>query len=349
MRSSFLLGAAPWCAALGLSVLVSLAACGQQGIVAGTSSTTETGGGGTGGATSTGGAGGDTSTGGAPVGQPFKIANWNIHNFFDTKKDTSSMYEMVLTSGEYSTKLGQVGAVIKAMDPDIIVMPECENIGIVNDLNTKQLGGAYNADITETNDFRGLDIGILSKAPIDKVVTHTTDMFKRLDLAGSKSYTYSRDAVEIHLTVNGRSVILLAVHYRSKGDGSAETDDKDKRAAEAQHTRAIADALEKADPKAAIVILGDFNDLPGSAPVAWTLAGDPKNNPKVTYTDAADSVAQGDRYSFVYNNAKELIDHQIANPLLLKMLDASKVVIRHSKDVEAASDHHPMMATYDIY
>ena len=348
MRSSFLFGAAPWCAALGLSVLVSVAACGQQGTVGGTSNTSATGGGGTGGAGTTS-AGGDTSTGGTPEGQPFKVMNWNLHNFFDTKKDTASTYEQVVTSGEYSTKLGEVGAVIKAMDPDFAIMPECENLGIVDDLNSKQLGGKYKTAITETNDFRGLDIGILSKAPIDKVVTHTTDMFKRLDLAGSKSYAYSRDAVEVHLTINGRSVILLGVHYRSKGDGSAETDDKDKRAAEAQHTRAIADALAIEDPSAAILILGDFNDLPGSPAVAWTIAGNPKNDPKVTFTSAGDSVPQADRYTFVYNNAKELIDHQIANPVLAKMLDTSSVTIRHGKDVEAASDHHPLMATYNIY
>ncbi len=352
MRSSFLRGAAPWCAALGFATVLSVfaPACGQQGIVAaggGTTTTTpSTGGDGGGGAA--GGDTGGTSTGGATAGEPLKVLNWNLHNFFDKKKDTASDYEQVLSTTDYNTKVTQVGTVIKAMDPDVAILPEVENVAILDDINTKQLGGAYKTAVPLTNDFRGLDIGILSKGPIDKVVSHVDDMFKRLDLAGSKTYQYSRDAVEVHLTVNGRQVILLGVHYRSKGDGNVETDDKDKRAAEAQHTRAIADALAKADPAAAILILGDFNDLPASPPVAWTLAGDPKNDPKVTFSASSDSVAQTDRYTFVYQNAKELIDHQMANPVLAKLLDKSSVTIRHNKDVADASDHHPLMATYDI-
>ncbi len=347
MRSSFLRDAAPWCAALGLAVLASVAApaCGQKGTVSGTSnSAAGDGGGGTGGAT-----GGTASGGGgAGGGEPFKILNWNLHNFFDKKKDTSSTYEMVLSATEYNTKVGQVGSVLGAMDPDVAILPEVENVAILDEINTKQLGGAYKTAVPLTNDFRGLDIGILSKVPIDKIVSHTADSFERLDLAGGKTYTYSRDAVEVHLTVGSRQVILLGVHYRSKGDGNVETDDKDKRAAEAQHTREIADNLAKADPSAAIVILGDFNDLPGSDAVKWTLAGDPKSKPKVTFSASADSIPQTDRYSFVYKGTKELIDHQMSNPVLTKLLDPASVIIRHDKDVEDASDHYPLMATYGI-
>ena len=38
----------------------------------------------------------------------------------------------------------------------------------------------------------------------------------------------------------------------------------------------------------------------------------------------------------------------MANELLKGMLDASSVVIRHGQDVEDASDHFPLMATYQI-
>lgn len=347
MRSSFLRGVAPWGAAFLFAAFVSIgsSSCGQKGVVAAGGSA-DGGGGSTGGI---GGAGsGSTGGGGSGGGEPVKVMNWNLHNFFDKKKDTNSPDEMVLSASAYTKKLGQVGTVIKAMDPDFAIMAECENKGILDDLNKNELGSAYETAITETNDFRGLDIGVISKVPIEKVVTHVDDNFKRLDLAGSKTYTYSRDAVEVHLKVGTRSVILIGVHYRSKGDGSVETDDKDKRAAEAQHSRAIADALAKEDPTAAIVILGDYNDLPGSAPVAWSLSGDPANDPKVKFTDAADFVPEAERYTFVYQGGKELIDHQIMNPVATKLLDQGAVIIRHQADVEDASDHYPLMATYMI-
>ncbi|MEZ4302047.1 MAG: endonuclease/exonuclease/phosphatase family protein [Polyangiaceae bacterium] len=350
MSASFLRPRPPLFAGAALLLLTSAfaASCGQQGIVAATSGTTETDTGGSGGTGGTGGTATTGGTGGADTSKPLKVLCWNLHNFFNTTKDSGFTEEQVLTKTEYDNKLAAVGAVLKQMDPDFAVLPEVENLAILDDLNAKQLAGAYTTAITETNDFRGLDIGILSKPAIDTLTSHKDDSFKRLDLAGSPSYKYSRDAVEVHITHNGREVVLIGVHYRSKGNGMVETDDKDKRAAEAQHTRAIADALIAEDPKRAVLILGDFNDIPGSPAVSWTILGNPANNPQDPFITASDSVPQADRYTFVYNGVQELIDHQIANPLLGGMLDTKAAVILHGKSVEDASDHHPLMATYHI-
>lgn len=334
---------------LALSTSLGAAACGQEGITpTGSSGDTNTGGGGAGGSTNTAGAGGTGGTGGAEDPEPLKILNWNLHNLFDTKKDSESPEEQVLSGSDYNNKLQRIGKVLKEMDPDIAILPEVENKAILDDLNAKQLGGAYTTAITETNDFRGLDIGVLSKIPIVDLVSHKDDSFKRLDLVGGQSYKYSRDAVEVRFKFNTRSLVLFGVHYRSKGDGSAETDDKDKRMAEAQHTRALADAITKDAPNTAILILGDFNDLPASPPVTWTLQGDPKNSPKIPFSASTDAVTEADRYTFVYQGVEELIDYQMANKLLAGMLDTGSVQIRHDQDVEDASDHYPLMATYQI-
>lgn len=330
------------------------AACGQEGKVNTTSTSTSSGpgGGGSGGSGGTGGAttgGGGTGVGGfAETAEPLKVLNWNLHNFFDTQDDPQLDSDFALTTAQYNTKLAQVGAIIKELDPDVAFLPEVEHQGILDDLNNEHLGGAYTTAITETNDFRGLDIGVLSKLPIVDVVTHKDDSFKRLDLVGGQLYKYSRDAVEVHFNFNSRPIVMLGVHYRSKGDGSAETDDKDRRMAEAQHTRAIADKLVADEPKRAVLILGDFNDLPGSPPVSWTLQGDPANNPKITFCAATDGMPPDQAYSFVYMGVKELIDHQMANPLLCMMVDKASATIRHGADVEDASDHFPMMVTYKI-
>lgn len=293
-------------------------------------------------------AGGSGGSGGAVVPKPLKVLNWNLHNMFDTQDDPAFADDFALTTAEYNEKLSQIGALLTELDPDIAILPEVESQAILDELNADHLGGAYTTAITETNDFRGLDIGVLSKVPIVDLVSHKDDSFKRLDLVGGQLYKYSRDCVEIHVNYNGREVVLLGVHYRSKGNGMVETDDKDKRMAEAQHTRAIADDLAKADPGRAILILGDFNDVPGSPPVVWTLQGDPANDPKIPFAAASDSLMDADKYTFVYNDVEELIDHQMASPLLAPMLDGTSVLVRHGDDVAAASDHFPMMATYQI-
>src|SRR5262249_30530771 len=159
-------------------------------IVAATTDATSTGdtGSGTGGTGGSGTGTAGTGAGGAETPMPLKVLNWNVHNFFDTKKDTDAPEEMVLSKADYDEKVDQVGTVLKDLDADFVVMPEIENQAILDDLNSKQLGGAYTTAITETNDFRGLDIGILSKVPIVDIVTHVDDSFKRLDLVGGQSY-----------------------------------------------------------------------------------------------------------------------------------------------------------------
>ena len=89
-----------------------------------------------------------------------------------------------------------------------------------------------------------------------------------------------------------------------------------------------------------MVILGDFNDLPGSAPVKAVEGSDPDK-----YVDAASYVAEPDRWTFNFEGKLELIDHQMANPVMQQHLDTKSVMIRHGLSAEA-SDHAPMMATY---
>src|SRR5262249_15753502 len=99
--------------------------------------------------------------------------------------------------------------------------------------------------------------------------------------------------------------------------------------------------LSAATPGAGILIIGDFNDTPGSPPLVATVGVEPD-----VYTDAAASAPNGEQWTFDFNGKLELIDHQMANPRLFGMLDPSSVVIPH--DTGSASDHAPVIATYDV-
>jgi len=318
---------------LPLLALATAAGCGQEGRVRENASSTGDGGAGAGGS----GAGG--VGGGAPKDpQTVKVFNWNVHNFLNDKDDTPLAGEIVVTTAEYTTHRSAIGKVIAAEDPDIAVMAEVENVETLTDLVMTELGGQYpNIALVDGNDPRGIDIGIISKLPIDKVVTHKDDSFPLYGTAGPK-YQFSRDCPEYHLTVNGRKVVLLGAHLKAKSN-----DDPQKRLAEAQRTRVIADALAKEDPSRAILVLGDFNDTPDSPPYLAVIGKDPTK-----YTNAPALLPLTDRYSFVFQGKYELIDQQMSNPLLAEMLDPTTVKIRHTTDVYAASDHDPVMATYLI-
>jgi endonuclease/exonuclease/phosphatase family metal-dependent hydrolase len=306
---------------LGLCVLV---ACGDSGTD--TTSTSSTGGGGT---------GGSGGTGGGPTGKPLKVLNWNVHNLFNDQNDSSAPDESVESTTAYQNHLDAIASVISALDPDVAILTEVENQSTLDDLNAK-LGNAYVASVVvEGNDPRGVDIAGLSKIAFSDVVSHKDDMFTQEGLP-APTYTFARDAVEFHLSFEGQDIVLVGVHYRSKGP----PDDADKRLAEAQRSRAIADELLAGDANLAVAVLGDFNDLPGSPPYAAVAGTDP------LFVDAAASVPEADRWTFDFMGAHELIDHQMSNPKLFGRLDTGSVTIVRNTDVGSASDHAPMMATY---
>jgi energy-coupling factor transporter ATP-binding protein EcfA2 len=228
--------------------------CGEDGPsnLAATASTSSGSGGSGAGSGGAGGAGGG--------GTALRIANWNVHNFFDDKKDST---EDVVSQGEYEAHVSDVGTVLAAEDPDIVVFAEVENTRVLDAIGEK-MGGGYTATLLEGNDPRLVHIGVLSRVPLTDVVSHKDDEFAQIG-EQAPLYTYVRDCLEVHLTFAGKEIVLLGVHFRSKGQPDANPpvpDDANRRAAEAEHTRQIANTLTAADPALGLVVLGDFNDLP---------------------------------------------------------------------------------------
>lgn len=312
------------------------AACGDSGgSPTGTGTMT-----GTGGATSTGGAGG---TGGElPPPKPLRVMNWNVHQYFDSIP-TGASGEVVLNATDYKKKRDAIGAVINSLGPDVVALAEVETKPILNDLNGNNLGNAYvSVNLIDANDPRGIDVAILSKIEPDKVVSHKDDNFTKNGTNGP-FYHFSRDVLEVHITFNGRPMVFLAVHFKAK----TPPDDPDKRLAEAQRTRTIADQLITENPNRAVIILGDFNDTPGSPAVKAVAGAEPS-----LFIDAAESVPTPERYSFDFNGTLELIDHQFASPIAAKLLDPKSVVLKHGAGIDDgakyASDHAPLFAIYDV-
>lgn len=336
--SRFLLGRplAPLAPLLALALLAAGACRVEDGTTPPTGSTS-TGNAGSGGI-GEGGSGSGGSGGFVLTGEPLKVLTWNARNFFDNQDNSTATGEEVVTLAQYQQKRAAVGAVLRDRDADVVVLQEIENLGILQDLNEQELAGAYPyAALVDSPDPRGIDVGALSKIPFDDVVSHVNDTFTKEGTNGPV-YTFARDALELHLTYAGQKVVLIGVHFRSKGP----PDDPDKRLAEAQYTRTIADGIAAADPTAGIAVLGDFNDLPGSPPVLAIQGG----SGEALYDDVAMLAPQEDRWTYDFNGSLELVDHQMANPVLRARLDPASVTILHGPMVEDASDHAPIMATY---
>jgi predicted extracellular nuclease len=287
------------------------------------------------GTASTSSASSSSSGGGELPGKPLTILNWNTHDFFDTQ---GTVGDDALSEADYALKRQTVGAALKALNPDIAVLMEIETKALLDDLNQTELGGAYPERFL-TNTFDTREIAVLSKIKADKVVSHEQDVFFKIGTT-APAYTYTRDCLEAHFTFNGKKVIVLGVHFKSK----FPPDDADRRLAEAQRTRAIADELVANEPEAGVVVLGDYNDSTGSPAHLAVLGAAPS-----LFTNAPDSVPLAERYSFIFQGKYELIDHHMANPTMAAKLDPSSVLLKHGFGFDSgkyASDHTPVQATY---
>jgi endonuclease/exonuclease/phosphatase family metal-dependent hydrolase len=273
---------------------------------------------------------------------PLRVVTWNVHDFYD---DVAGNCQCTLNTEDFmspsalSTKVSSVSQTLAGLAGDVVMLQEVENIGVLDKLASSSalasLQYQYKA-IFAGNDPRGINIGFLSRYPIQGAYSHKDDKFTREDSPG-QVYVYARDALEVHLDYRGKHLAFIGVHFKAKTDG----DDPDRRLAEAQHSRKIADAILQNASGSYVWVLGDFNDTPGSAPflaVQNGLAGP-------LFDDAGGYVGTADRYTYTYGGQKQLIDHVFASPTPAGRIDKSSIKIVHG---QLPSDHAPVAATYQV-
>ncbi len=162
--------------------------------------------------------------------------------------------------------------VIKAIDVDILCVVEVDDriaLKRFNDFLLKKEKVAYpHVMVIDGNDERGIDVGILSRYPITAIKSHIDDRFKSSN--GQTYPIFSRDCPEYTIDIGGGQFIhYLCNHLKSKGYGSpASSNAKRKRQADQ-----IVKILGSYDlTKDLVVVAGDFNDTPGSAPLKNLMA-----------------------------------------------------------------------------
>ena len=159
-------------------------------------------------------------------------------------------------------------AVIKAIDADIQCVVEVEDRLTLERFNNALLKGQhaypYNL-LIDGNDPRGIDVGLLSRFPFAAVNTHVFDRVHKT----SKSRIFSRDCLEVELILPAKDRLFLLVnHFKSQGYGTQASCNA-RRKAQANRVAAI---LRRYDlKKDLVVVAGDFNDRPKSAPLAGLL------------------------------------------------------------------------------
>jgi endonuclease/exonuclease/phosphatase family metal-dependent hydrolase len=252
-------------------------------------------------------------------------------------------------------------AVIADIDPDILAVVEAEDRPALVRFNENVLKLGQGKDkgfahvmLIDGNDERGIDVGLFAKKdlPIVGMQSHVDDPG-----AGDEP-VFSRDCAEYEFQVGKEKLLLLVNHFKSKGYGKASTSNA-RREAQAEQVAAIYKERMKEGWKN-IVVLGDFNDTPDSAPLAPLLK-------KTDLKDASQAPGWvwGEREGTFGGGKKEKIDYLLLSPALFGRVKAGGVNRKGlwhgdrtqnpwellptlTKEQEAASDHAAIWVELDL-
>jgi endonuclease/exonuclease/phosphatase family metal-dependent hydrolase len=245
---------------------------------------------------------------------------------------------------------------ILALKPDVLALQEMGGTNALLELR-KSLA-ASGLDLPFWEHVGGFDtnihVAILSRFPITSRQPHTKDSF----LLSGRRFRVSRGFAQVEIQVNpGYAFTLLTAHLKSKR-AVPEADETELRMEEAKLLREKVDACLAANPKANLVVLGDFNDAQDAASTKAVIGrGKSKlvdTRPAERNGDSALSgvpARQGRNVTWTHYYAKEdsysRIDFLLLSPGMAREWVPNETYVLTMPDWGVGSDHRPILATFE--
>jgi predicted extracellular nuclease len=162
------------------------------------------------------------------------------------------------------------------------------------------------------------------------------------------AWTDSRKPLAAQFTFQGKTVIVVGNHFASKlGDQNADgrfqpaaRASEVQRGEQATAVNAFVHSVLDVDPRANLVLAGDFNDYQFS-PTIHTLTDN-----GATLTDLINTLPQDEQYTYVFNGISQVLDHIFVTKPLADATPAAvqyQVIHVNSEFAAQASDHDPQV------
>jgi endonuclease/exonuclease/phosphatase family metal-dependent hydrolase len=245
--------------------------------------------------------------------------------------------------------------VIKDVGADIQAVVEADNRIALRDFSAIMLRVVgedpfEHVMLIDGNDDRGIDVGVLTREGYD-----ITRIRSHVDDTDAKGVIFSRDCPEYAITTpSGTEIVLLVNHLKSKGYGN-QAQNNAKRRRQASRVAQIYRRL-RSEGRANVVVLGDFNDTPGSDPLKPLL----KSTDLRDITDHPKFTSDGRPGTYQNGTASNKIDYILLSPPLYAKVTAGRIfrkgvwggkngtLFEHyptmTQQVEQASDHAAIYA-----
>lgn len=261
------------------------------------------------------------------MGKLIKVASFNVENLFNRyaildKPYTGQDYEKLIQAVDLASIAGRDGSLVSyetthiqrnntaeaimGIKPDVLVVAEVENLYSLRIFNHDYLSDYFDRIILlDGNDPRGIDVGLMIRkgfdGSVENIRSHVSDVkpgAKNCVIWGSRpnfGYTaenalFSRDCLEIDIAVAGKTLTLMANHFKAQ-DGKPSSDIRRKEQADR-----VLELVRQRQATSFPIVLGDLNaDVDQPSPAADSLKGLVQ---AAELTDAFSSVE--DRWSHFY-------------------------------------------------
>lgn len=272
-----------------------------------------------------------------PAPGEFSVMTFNVHQYglSDRDGDPATLEPKPLDAAS------AVVEIIRQCAPDILVVQEMGGPDAWAEFKFRLRAAGLVGYAHEAFLRRGrtdLNIACLSRFPILENLSHVDDSYT----IGPANFPVMRGFLHLRVQVAPSfEIVILGAHLKSKvfhSFGQAEMRRNEARLL-GNHVRAVL----KENPAANLLVLGDFNDDPTSAPLRLVRTEKQK---EILY-DLRPFDASGAAWTHRDNaDVYSRIDYILVSPALLPGAIPQKTFIPESPALLTASDHRPLVASF---
>ncbi len=219
--------------------------------------------------------------------QSVRIVFWNVENLYDPYDDTTKLDDEFTSGGakhwtwsKFTAKLNHIAKTILAIGewnpPAIIGLCEVENRYVLNKLiyNTPLKPWRYKFVHYESPDRRGVDVAMLYRPAHFRIIAtrNVSIRFPFDTLAETREILYVKGVLFSDDTLS-----VFINHWPSRRGGYLSS--QPRRNYVASVLRTIVDSVQKKNPAANILIMGDFNDEPENESLRQVLLARTESKP----------------------------------------------------------------------
>ncbi|MCU0725566.1 MAG: endonuclease/exonuclease/phosphatase family protein [Planctomycetes bacterium] len=187
-----------------------------------------------------------------PPPPPWYAMFWNVENLFDTVDDPAVEGVDAMAPADHAEKTKRLREVIRRVDfgrgPDILGLAEIESADLIRGL----VGEGYSVVFEKGSYARGLNTGLATRLP----------------LIGAPEFldprTTGRTILHAVLAAGAGPLHVFVLHLKSRSNPATATEatrsDEETRSREARFLRRQVDAVLSKEPRADLLLMGDWNE-----------------------------------------------------------------------------------------